>query len=53
MVTLYDNIVSWENLLIAHRKAAKGKRGRRWRAAPETSGLPSPALRSPDPRFSA
>lgn len=28
MATLFDNIVSWENLLIAHRKAAKGKRGK-------------------------
>jgi RNA-directed DNA polymerase len=28
MQTLFDKVISWENLLIAHRKAAKGKRGR-------------------------
>jgi hypothetical protein len=28
MRTLFDKINCWENLLIAHRKAAKGKRGR-------------------------
>ena len=33
MGVMYENICSWENLLIAHRKAAKGKRGRRAAAA--------------------
>jgi len=33
MGVMYENICSWENLLIAHREAARGKRGRRAAAA--------------------
>jgi len=29
MGVMYENICSWENLLIAHREASRGKRGRR------------------------
>jgi len=33
MVALYEHLCSWDNLYLAYRKAARGKRGKRPAAA--------------------